>query len=359
MLDILSTLTVESARTAVPERRRFSLRLRAAIGAGAVLGAAGLAVGSLVVYNRAAEHLDRELSAEAAEQAAVFASNVQRTAATTLLTAQDPIFQEFYRPGNDRTAIIAAGGPIVARVHTVLNFLEVAYPDRVGEVCFIDIGGAENARVVKGAAAPAALLSSDETTSSFFGPTVGLRPGEVYRSRPYLSPDTGEWVVSHSTPIANADGTVQSMFHAELTIEGLRADWAARPDHRQLYAIDARTGAVVVNTEFPQEVGADLGQAEDQSLIRVTVDGADSGAMTIGDRRVAYRRLDGGRPGDRDWYLVVSADSVGLWAGRSLVVKISTVVLLALLTGLIAWSARVLMRRRELNERQRAAGRLA
>ncbi len=359
MLDILSTLTVESTRVAVPEPRRLSHRVRGAIGAAAFVGTVGLVLGSLVVYNRAAGELDRDLSIEAAEQAAVFESHVQRTAATTLLTAQDPVFQEFYRPEVDRESIVAAGGPMINRIHTVLNFLEVAYPERIGEVCFIDIAGAENARVVKGAAAPKEMLSADESASAFCDATAEMQPGEVFRSRPYLSPDTGEWVVSHSTPIADAKGDVRAMFHAELTIEGLRADWVARPDHRQLYAVDARTGAVVVNTEFPQEAGAELGQLDDQSLMPVTMGGRDVGTMTIGDRRVAFRRLDGGQQSDNDWYLVVSADAVGLWSGRSVVVKGLTVVLLLLLAGLIALSVRRLTRRRDLDERRRAVGRLA
>ena len=254
MLDILSTLTVESARPAVPERRKTSLRLRVAIGTGAVLGMIGVAVGSVLVSSRAAEQLDRELSTEATEQAAVFASNVQRTAATTLLAAQDPVFQEFYRAGGDRVATVAAGGPMVNRVHAVLNFLEVAYPEQIGEVCFIDINGAENARVVKGAAAPAAMLSNDESANAFFGPTTRMLPGEVYRSEPYLSPDTGEWVVSHSTPIADVDGVVRSMFHAELTIEGVRSDWAARPDRRMPSTLAPGRSSSTVNFLRSQEL---------------------------------------------------------------------------------------------------------
>ena len=48
-------------------------------------------------------------------------------------------------------------------------------------MCFIDIGGAENARVVKGAAAPAALLPSDETTPSFH------RKSELTSDKPKIS----------------------------------------------------------------------------------------------------------------------------------------------------------------------------
>ena len=93
--------------------------------------------------------------------------------------------------------------------------------------------------------------------------------------------------------------------------------------------------------------------------MRVTTGGVDSGVMTIGGRRVAYRRLNGGRQSDNDWYLVVTADSVGVWSGRSVVVKIVTVVLLALFASLIAWSVTAMMRRRDFDERRRAAGRLA
>lgn len=359
MLEILGTLTDDERRPRIPPPRQLKPRTRLAFGVAAVAAAVVLAAGSSAAYVRARDGLDRRLLQETGQQAVAFAANAQRTRATTLLTAQDPVFQEFYRPDGDRLRTIADGGPTMDRVHTVLNFLEVAYPDRIGEVCFIDRTGAENARVVRGAAAGFQSLSPDETGSVFFAETVALRPGEVFRSRPYESPDTGEWVVSQSTPIADSTGTTRGMFHVELTIEGLRAELASRPDHRHTYIVDGRTGAVIVDSEQPQEPGAPLGQPGESWLVPVTAGGTISGLLTIGDRRVAFERLESGVHRDGDWYIVVAGEAVGLWSGRAPIVKVATVGFLVLMVGLLAWATRWFVQRRALARRRQVVGRLA
>jgi hypothetical protein len=49
-----------------------------------------------------------------------------------------------------------------------------------GEACFIDAGGAENARAVRGERATFADLSPDESTNPFFAPSFALKSGEVH-----------------------------------------------------------------------------------------------------------------------------------------------------------------------------------
>ena len=47
-------------------------------------------------------------------------------------------------------------------MNTALGYLERLYPARIGEACFIDADGTENARVVRGVRAGSGDLSEDE-----------------------------------------------------------------------------------------------------------------------------------------------------------------------------------------------------
>jgi hypothetical protein len=44
----------------------------------------------------------------------------------------------------------------------------------------------------------------------------------VYQARPYVSPDTREWVISNSTLMPSADGSKQATVHFEVTIASFR-----------------------------------------------------------------------------------------------------------------------------------------
>ena len=44
-------------------------------------------------------------------------------------------------------------------------------------------------------AAAQAELSLNEAKNPFFAPTLALGPGQVYQAPPYVSPDTGHWVI--------------------------------------------------------------------------------------------------------------------------------------------------------------------
>ena len=62
--------------------------------------------------------------------------------------AANPSFGDFYAEPGTRVQKIAAQGSTIDRVHMALAYLETLYPGQIGEVCFIDRSGVENARVV-------------------------------------------------------------------------------------------------------------------------------------------------------------------------------------------------------------------
>ena len=69
--------------------------------------------------------------------------------------------------------------------------------------------------------------------------------GQVYQARPYVSPDTKEWVISNSTLMPTADGSKPAIVHFEVTIESFRKVAASLGSRFDIMVVDARTGQVV------------------------------------------------------------------------------------------------------------------
>jgi diguanylate cyclase (GGDEF)-like protein len=294
------------------------------------LGVLCLSVVTGVMAGRARESaaLDHQLAGDVAEQADLVSAYFERARAVNLLLAQNPAFSDFYSTPGSTAAKIAAGGPLLTRVNTALAYLQTLYPDRIGEACFIDPGGREVARVTHGFAAFTEQLSPDESRNPFFYPTLGLRLGQVYQARPYVSPDTGHWVISNSTLVAAPTGR-SAIVHFEVTLDSFRASSDAdhadglHQDglHQEVVSIvDARTGAIVVDSRTPMPAGAPLGRPGDTSLAGLARrEGA--GMTTVADRRMAYRRVDPGVGNANSWIVVVSSPrlpatwSRGLGAG--------------------------------------------
>src|SRR4029453_1682750 len=114
-------------------------------------------------------------------------------------------FGDFYGQPGSRAEKIAAQGPTIDRVHRALAYLETLYPGQIGEACFIDRSGIENARVVRGSQARPSELSN-ESQNAFFKPSFAQKLGGVYQSPPYVSPDTCVWGISTATALPGHSG---------------------------------------------------------------------------------------------------------------------------------------------------------
>jgi len=158
-----------------------------------------LVAATVVEHQEAVERERRELAFEAREQAQVLTNYFARARSLTQVMARNPAFREFYELPGTRMERIRRNGSVVRETQASLAYLEELFPDSIGEACFIDRSGPENARAVKGVVESMSRLSPDETGAPFFKPTFALRPGQVHQARPYLSPDTNEWVISNST----------------------------------------------------------------------------------------------------------------------------------------------------------------
>ena len=201
-------------------------------------------------HSHAVAALDGALTNTANGQVQVLEDYFSRARSIDLLTASNPAFGHFYELPGDRAAKTRAGGQVLDEVNQALGRLEELFPSSIGEACFIDRTGPENARMVRGVRATPKDLSPDESGAPFFAPTFALRHGQVAQARPYVSPDTKEWVISNSTPLGTPG------------------------DHR-------------------------FG-----SILRT---GNGHGSISVDDRPVAYRRLNQQPTNANDWYVLATA----------------------------------------------------
>jgi hypothetical protein len=258
-------------------------------------------------HSRAVAALDGALANTASAQAQVLEDYFARAQSIDLLTANNPAFRRFYQTPGDRAAKIRAGGPVLDDANEALGYLQQLFPDSIGEACFIDRAGPEIARMVRGLRATSADLSPDESAAPFFGPTFALRHGQVYQARPYVSPDTKEWVISNSTLLPTTDGSKPAIVHFEVTIESFRKVAARLGSQFNLTVVDADSGQVLIDGRRPQQVGAPLGVPDDHRFRPVISAGKRQGSSSVGDRPVAYQRLQQ-RPGNANrWYVVAAA----------------------------------------------------
>jgi diguanylate cyclase (GGDEF)-like protein len=260
-------------------------------------------------HSHAVAALDGALANTASAQAQVLEDYFARARSIDLLTANNPAFQDFYELPGSRAAKVRRGGPVLDKANEALGYLEELFPDSIGEACFIDRAGPENARMVRGERATLEELSPDESGAAFFAPTFALAHDEVYQARPYVSPDTKEWVISNSTLMPTSDGSKPAIVHFEVTIESFRKVAATLGSRFDITVVDARTGQVVIDSRQPQRIGAPLGSPDDRRFLPVTRAGAAEGSGSIGDRPVAYQRLQRQPHNANDWYVVAAARS--------------------------------------------------
>jgi len=122
-----------------------------------------------------------------------------------------------------------------------------------------------------------------------------------------VSPDTKEWVISNSTLLPTADGSKRAIVHFEVTIESFRKVAASLGGQFDISVVDSGTGRVVLDSRRPQVIGAPLGSPDDHRFQPVTRIGTPSGSSSVGERPLAYQRLQRQPHNANDWYVVAVA----------------------------------------------------
>jgi diguanylate cyclase (GGDEF)-like protein len=259
-------------------------------------------------HNRHESAAERMLDDKAGTQASALDASLARARTITLVMAHNEAFRGFYLQPGSRASKLRPGSRYIDGANNALSYLETLFPKQIGELCFIDRSGSENARVVHGKRAPPSDLSPDEAHNPFFAPTFGLRPGQVFQSRPYVSPDTHDWVIGNATPIPlGPTHRSVAIVHYELSVESFRQQLRSDGDGYDVRVVDATTGRVVIDGSRPQRVGSPLGVPADRSFAALARGARRAGVTTIAGHVAAYRHLRSGLGSANDWIVVATA----------------------------------------------------
>jgi len=294
----------------------------------------------------AAAQLDQSLSARTLETSSAIEEYFKRARAIDLLIANTPSFKERFQPPDaadlpdtgalpdtgdvesEKQDILRGRAELIDRhtaekdrhIQDVLAYLERIYPGSIGEACVINRQGVEVARVVHGEAAPHEDLSHSEAASDFFRPAFALPPGEVFQSEPYVSSDTGKWVISNSTQIVTDAGKSPAIAHYEITMGGFRTQAERAQSGVAVMIVDRDTGRVLSASGRPQHHGARLGWPSTALTRAAAAAGAPAGLMTLHGTRVAYQGVVTELGNQNDWVVVASAADSGApwstWPGK-------------------------------------------
>lgn len=291
-------------RTDAHPHRLRNLALAAAF----CLMAISLVLGLMDGRDNARRDLDQRLRTATNDVRADIQNYFERARALNLQLANNPAFAGFYADPRPRAEKIRTQTVAVRQANDALSYIEELYSGRIGEACFIDKGGAENARVVNGAVAKPHELSSDEAGNPFFEPSFGLDPGQVYQAKPYISPDTNELVISNSTLVPVAAGR-PAIVHFEVTIESFRRELGGQGAWMRI--ADAATGEVVADSRFPHVALRPPSQPADTSLRGLTGYATATGGFDSGSDRVQFAKLSEDQSNANRWVVVAAAPIAG------------------------------------------------
>ena len=210
----------------------------------------GLGVMVLKQSEQAQIEQDAALESEVSAAAARLRDSIAETRATVLITAHNPAFRDFYALGGARYAKIVGAGRTMDRVNGALLYLSGLYPKSIVQASFVDGGGAENARIVRGSRDAPQLLATDVSADAFFRPALALPQGRVHQSRPHISRNAGEWVVSYSTQVPRRSGS--ALVHVEQRVESLRRELGASDNRFEIAVRRRTTPAASCSTATPR-----------------------------------------------------------------------------------------------------------
>ena len=262
---------------------------------------------SKIDEDRSASELERALVAETDEHGGALEGYFARASASILLTGNSSAFANVLAERGTREQVVRRQSRNVSDVTHQLGYLEQLYPSSIGEACFIDVNGEEFARVVRGESAPQEDLSTVEEQTVFFAPTFALDFGQVHQTRPYVSPDTKQWVVANATLVPQADDHKRAFVHFEVTVESFRRELDEVGKAFELRVIDGDTGKVVIDGARPQRVGAALGVPHDIRFAKLAQVASPAGVIDLAGHRTAYRRIASPTGNANDWIIVARA----------------------------------------------------
>jgi diguanylate cyclase (GGDEF)-like protein len=181
-----------------------------------VVAVLALVAGSLVVLqitNQMRHEADDRLAASTASVSAAVDNTMADASADIRLARQNVVFEDALAGSPDQLLPEDR-----AAVESAITYLGERYD--VDEICVIRTSGLEAARWVgKSGLAPVDQLSPDERTNNpAVLPTLQMPDDSFFQSDPYVSPDSGRWVIGIATPIVLPSGATAGILHFEIPI---------------------------------------------------------------------------------------------------------------------------------------------
>jgi diguanylate cyclase (GGDEF)-like protein len=182
----------------------------------ALVAVLALIAGSLVVLqitNQMRREDDTRLAAQAGLVSDAIAETMTAASSDIRLARQNVVFENALA---DSTSQLLPADRMA--VESAITYLGERY--KVDEICVIRTSGLEAARWVGGAGlAAVADLSPDERPNNpAVLPTLELPDDSFFQSDPYVSPDSGRWVIGVATPIVLPTGVTAGILHFEIPI---------------------------------------------------------------------------------------------------------------------------------------------
>jgi methyl-accepting chemotaxis protein len=297
-----------------------------------VAGLVPLVLGLGLLGWRSSHEADERAQLTAREEANAGASALSRLLHDLrfqlLLAADNRAYSQWYSDQRQQDEL----RPVIESSLVLLYQLQ---PGLIDEACFIDAAGPEQARMVQGQPAPLADLSPDESMNPFFGPTFQQDLGQVYQQGPYVSMDSGRWVIPTSTPI-EVDGAKVAILHFEVSFEGMREMLHETLGHDVEFRVLDADGNVLMDGSNPAEI--------------VDAPFQPAGAWPAGSK-VSSMQLTDAQGDIADWRVEVAVAPASLLASTHLV----ALMLLCLLAGTLLVVGAILFARRIVRPLERTA----
>jgi len=192
----------------------FGARASIVVAAVAVLAVIAAIVVVFQVTGQMRHEADTRLDAHASTVGHSLQDTMDRASSDIRLARRNVIFEK---------ALADSEGQLLpadrAAVEAAITYLGDRY--QVDEICLIRSSGLEAARWVGGeGVAPVSDLSPDEREGNpAVLATLPLADDSFFQTQPYVSPDSGRWVIGIATPIVLPSGDHAGILHFEIPIE--------------------------------------------------------------------------------------------------------------------------------------------
>jgi methyl-accepting chemotaxis protein len=328
-----------------------SLRVPALVaGVACLTAAAAMAVLGARADAAAADAVDTQVNYASRVAENSLTQTFERIRTIALILGRDPSFAESVADPRPVAEQLADKTSPLNEVNQELRYLPTLLPGQIDSANFANVHGQELTRFAGGRVALPGWLTNVQD-QLYFGPALTLGEGKVFRSAPYVSDQSGAWVVSDSTAVY-VDGKPLGVISFSITMDSLRTSIIGPSVNGQtVRVVDPGTGLVVMDSRVAQDALMKGGvthpvMADDNDfLTRQDMFQDNNGTGQIGNAHLSFATLSTDLESGIDPWVVVASQPV-VAAGTSIWVWVLLALGLALLTLGVVLTVRVGRERR-------------